>query len=320
MPDDHAKPPRDTESGTARDLLSIVESLRKQSLEERAQRASQPAAATTAPTAKAKAKKASQPAQQLLPFWADTKRPAIHYMVRSALFTCAQKSPRRMIRSDSIESLGYFKLGYQGEELRQRDLDVLMQLLHLNRGAAATDFATFSARSMITSLGWTKGGRSYEELEESIRRMQACSVTVSTEGSGEEIRYSGTIVAEFMEREAGEGAAHRMWAVRLNPHIARLLGPGGYTSVEWETRLKLPPLAKGLAVFFQSHRAVYPVGVETLYRLTGVEYRELRYFKRDLIKALEALVEHQVLLEFHIDENQIVHVRRPDDGERAALA
>jgi len=75
--------------------------------------------------------------------------------------------------------------------------------------------------------------------------------------------------------------------------------------------MSLPPLAKWLHTFYQTHSMPFPMKVKTLHRLTDSNAKELWHFHADLKKALTLLVDKAFFISVVIDpRTDIVQVVR----------
>lgn len=283
------------------DLLSQVESLRKLQREDQLQRRQQMAINPNS-LASSETNKVIQ-----LPIWNEEQRPILHDLARSALFTCRQKEARAQLKTCPVHSVEHITIFYTGEELRQRDLDVYLVLLHIARGSRIDGWIYFSATSIVKALSWTYSGRSYTELEDCIRRLKACSLEVESRmRSGKKIRYGGSLIGEFALETDGSQVGR--WAIKLNPRIVAMFAPGCYSQIDWSIRIKLSPVAKWLQAFYATNVEPYAMKVERLCRLSGSTAKQLKHFRATLKRALHELTEHGIIDSFQIDETDKVRV------------
>lgn len=254
-----------------------------------------------------------------LPLWPNDLRGIPNAFARSALFNVAnvRKGERRNVKRLEIAALRGISITYTGEELRQDDEDVFLQLLHIARVAVLGQPVGFTAYSMISELGWTRNSASYKRLADCIDRMKATAVAVSVEKpDGRREGFSGSLVAFFRWRdEGGEGSVSslREWQIRIDPEIINLFGSESYTRVDWKMRLKLSPLEKWLHSFYHTHARPFAMSVPTIHKLCSSEIpdKEVRKFRYKLKKALENLVTCGFLTNAHIDPHtDMVHVER----------
>lgn len=240
-----------------------------------------------------------------LPMWPSELRGLPNSFARSALFNVAnsRKGQRANLKRHPIAALSGISITYTGEELRQDDEDVFLQILHIARLHQLGTDVRFTANSMITELGWTRSGQSYKRLVDTLDRMKASAVAVTVEDvRGKRENYTGSLIRSFRWKESGTGASMREWEVLLEKEIVALFNPQSYTQLDWKLRLKLPPLAKWLHSFYHSHQSAYPLKVETLRTLTGSEIKKLYHFRDKLKAALALLVDQGFFANAHIDE------------------
>jgi hypothetical protein len=265
-----------------------------------------------------------------LTLWVDAVRGAPNETVRSALFTARnRKQPRENLKGEKIAVIGDGEIIYTGEELRQDDETVWLQLIHLAReNGLATPFQ-FTPYSFCQAINWPLNGQSYDRLDKCMTRLQATSLKVRSERLGEQIALSMLPGFKSARRKDGDGG---LWTVRMHDELVFLFSEFQYTRVEWNRRLALPEgLATWLHAYYASHREPFSVRVETLAAGAGLiieapeddaldeasrqaKHKErLRDIKKLMVKALEALKEAGFLADFEVTRDGLVHVRRSDD-------
>ncbi len=242
-----------------------------------------------------------------LPIWREDRRGMPNDLVRSALFTIGNSRQKRSFRKDTvIAALGEVEITYTGEELRQDDEDVFLQLVHLARLAPLGETVEFTAHAMLKALRWSTDSRAYQRLRDSINRLAATGLSVSNGENG----YNGSLVRDF-EWKQTSGASSRTWKVRLEPRIVALFGRVTYTQIDWEQRLKLGNLAKWLHSFYYTHATPYALKVRTIHALSGSTTRDLSKFRQTLRAALEELAKVGFLEDWRIEpRTDLVHVTR----------
>ncbi|WP_347557975.1 plasmid replication initiator TrfA [Robbsia sp. KACC 23696] len=250
-----------------------------------------------------------------IPLWSEEHRPVLHDLVRSALFTCGQKEARRNLKGQPVYALEHLRITYTGEELRQRDYDVYLQILHLARGSTVDnrqEWVEFDGRQMIKALGWTQNSRSLTELRATIRRLVACALEVTRAPSRNsvEVVYGGALLLKYAGVKESNVEDVTLWKVQINSDVAAQLRPGDYTRIDWTMRAKLSPLEKWLHAFYATNQAPYPMKVETIYKLCGSRMAELKSFRKALKAALASLVDVGFLTEWHLDETDKIKVVR----------
>lgn len=229
-----------------------------------------------------------------LPFWPAEVRGLPNAFARSALFNVAnaRKGERHNFKRKEIATVKGATISYTGEELRQDDEDVFLQILHVARTQELGTEVRFTAYALLTELGWTKNSASYKRLVDCLDRLKASSVAVTVELANGRENYSGSLIRSFRWREQNGEAPLREWTVLLEREIIALFNPASYSRLDWKLRLQLPPLAKWLHSFYITHQKPYPYKVATLHQLTGSEIADLRKFRYKLKQHLELLVEH----------------------------
>ncbi len=248
-------------------------------------------------------------AQMQLPFWDETTRRIPNELVRSALFNARNRNRKRVyLRDADIEVIGDGRIQYTGEELRQFDEIVWLELIHLSRGQTAGKVIEFTPYSFCKAVQWPLNNNSYERLRESLTRMQATSLSVYSKRLKTGISLSMIPIFTWKDEN---GKTLSRYKVTIAPQLIELFGDTYFTQIEWQQRLSLSPgLATWLHGYFASHRTPFPVKLETLYKGSGSTTKDLKDFKRQTKEALEALVKVGFLKEFEIDKASLVHVVR----------
>jgi hypothetical protein len=250
-----------------------------------------------------------------LPLWSGHQRGIPNEVVRSALFSVGNRRMKRTYQDGSeISVIGTGRIRYRGEELRQDDEDVWLQVLHLARRQPLGEWVEFSAYGMLRELGWPPNGGSYQRLRECLERMQSTTLSVYSERLKE--GFSVSLIRKFRWKSAKRGCPER-WQVFIEPEMKELFGDLHYTRIEWEQRAKLGPLAKWLHGLYASHGRPYPIRLETIRDGCGSQTRELRFFKQKLKAALRELVAVGLLKEWRIDADDVIHVLRRRHPEEA---
>lgn len=244
-----------------------------------------------------------------LPEWADGKGASPNEIVRSALFTARNRNMRRAyLKQAEIVVTGGGAILYLGEELRQDDELVWMRLLHLSKGQPLGDPIFFTPYSFLKAIGWRVNNWGYQHLRTCLLRMKATAVQITSN------RLHRTVVTSLIDYIAmwdpEKNTPLALWEVRLSKVMSLLFADGAFTLIDLEQRKSLPEgIATKLHSYWSSHRDPYPVKVETLQKLCGSE-NELRFFRRELKKALDALVEVGFLETWGIEIDLVAVIRR----------
>lgn len=235
-----------------------------------------------------------------LPLWREDVRGLPNSLARSALFNVANKKKQReFFKKKLIASVKGVEIVYQGEELRQMDEDVFLQMLHISRMQPLGEWVEFKAHAFLKALGWSPNSRSYDRLRECLIRLSTTTLTVRFDNGNQ--GYGGSLVRKFVWTEEDGTTKLQFWRVWLEKEIISLFGPVDYTRLDWEQRLSLPPLAKWLHAFYFTHREPLPYKVETLKTLCGSDAKTVYHFRSDLKAALQILKDVAFLSDWQHD-------------------
>lgn len=269
-----------------------------------------------------------------LMLWADPVRGAPNELLRSALFTAKnRKQPRQMLRQAKVAAIGGGRITYTGEELRQDDESVWLQIIHLARQNGLDTEVHFIPRALLQEIGWPISGKSYDRLVACLTRLQATSLQVhglATRGVSMLPDFVARRPSELKEQqrqgvlESEEVEGIPYWTVKLHPELVLLFSDHQYSRLQWSQRVGLPEgLATWLHGYYSTHADPLPVRVETLAIGAGLlkplgpeetadsaRKAHLREIKRLIGKALESLVAAQFLTGFEISRSSLVTVKR----------
>ena len=243
-----------------------------------------------------------------LPCWPEQRRGVPNDLVRGALFTVGNvRIKREYLRNTVVATLSGIEIRYTGEELRQDDQDVFLQIVHLARLVPLGAPVTFTAHAILKALKWNPNVRSYARLRDIVTRLKATGLEVRGDKRG----YSGSLIRDFYWKDDTTGERSRVWSVRLEPQIAALFSHVAYSQIEWEQRLALGHLAKWLHSFYHTHRRPLAIRVDTIRRLCGSATKDLSKFRQLLRDALQELRAIAFLTDFTIDsQRDLVRVIR----------
>lgn len=246
-----------------------------------------------------------------LPIWAEELRGAPNEVIRSSLFTGRRNGPREHFSDAVLFVLGDGEVTYRGEELRTFDEDVWLQVMHLARLQPLGEWVEFTPYAFIKEIGWVKGKVNpsklhYDRLQECLSRMQATTILVRSKRLKEPGGHSVSLIRKF--RHKGASGKNACWQIWIEPEMKTLFGDVHYTQVEWEQRSRLSPTAKRIHGYYASHKAPYPVKIESLHKICKLK-ATLSGFKQKLPKYLGQMVEEGFLDHYDIGGN-IVTVQR----------
>lgn len=123
---------------------------------------------------------ADRHAQGQLALWPESERGIPNELVRCAVFSAKNRKERREVyRANApliVPVIGGGEVVYIGEELRQDDETVWMQLVHLAK-EARSESVSFTPYSFLKAVKWPIKGTSYTRLT-SIRRLATSGLEV----------------------------------------------------------------------------------------------------------------------------------------------
>ncbi|WP_175794774.1 plasmid replication initiator TrfA [Burkholderia ambifaria] len=261
--------------------------------------------------------------QQLsLPFWPAKFRALPNEVFRSALFNARNKCRKReYLKEREIYVIGDGQITYTGEELRQDDETVWLQLIQLAKPQPLGESVRFTARSFLMAIGWPVKSQSYTRLRDCLTRMQATSLQVIVkrldDGNqrGEEDGKAISMIPAFEWRDPRTGAALKQYRVQLAPQLVDLYGGRGYfTRVEWAQRLDLPPgLATWLHGYFASHEVPFPIRLTTIKAGAGLTTTTQKHLRELVKSALNELKRVGFLHDWSLGPSDLVKVERRHD-------
>ncbi|HAT32394.1 MAG TPA: hypothetical protein DCW29_16560, partial [Janthinobacterium sp.] len=267
--------------------------------------------------AKARPRQAELPSPMMarqLPLWADEIRCMPNEILRSALFNARNRNqPRRYFKNESIAIIDQFaRITFTGEELRQNDELVWLQLIHLAKGVPAGAPIEFTGYSMIKALRLTKGKPNAghtERLLESLQRMQATALSIYSKRLAHGVSLS--MIPRFEWQDESTGKRLPKWRVHIAPELVDLFGSVHFTCLLWEQRLALPSgLATWLHGYYASHRKPYAVNLSTLQEGCGCSTKSPRKFKQLTAAALLELERVGFLKKGSEIRGELVYVAR----------
>ncbi len=202
-------------------------------------------------------------------------------LLRSALFGIMPRGQRRQFQQHPIAALPGFTLTFTGTQLDQFDLDIWLQAIDIakqNGGLGVK--AEFSAYGFLQAIGRSpKGKDHHQRLNESLTRMVACALHISTD----RFDYIGNLLDFYRDR------ALERYALTLNPKLIKLFADGSIP-IDWETRRQLKKdVSRWLHGYFASQSdGTHCVSVLALQQLCGSSAQP-KEWRRTLKGALDEL-------------------------------
>ncbi|OGT32624.1 MAG: hypothetical protein A3C44_04510 [Gammaproteobacteria bacterium RIFCSPHIGHO2_02_FULL_39_13] len=246
------------------------------------------------------------------------KRIIPNEMVRSALFTIGNHNASRpFLKNIKVSSFRSSEIRYTGEELRQDDEDVWLQLIYLASQTQKTE-VNFKPYSFLSDMGWAQRTQYRDRLKASLTRMSATSLEIYNHQFEKGIAFS--LVRKFEWYSDDKKLSH--WRIWLEPEMVKLYSELGkmYTKVQWEQRKKLGPLAKWLHSFYSSHAEPDPIHLMRLMSLSGSKTKSIKHFKPILRNALkELMIVGFLTQDVFIDEQYYLVVTRSKEAYKQVI-
>jgi hypothetical protein len=175
-----------------------------------------------------------------------------------------RKEPRAMYRATAplvVPVIGGGEVRYTGEELRQDDESVWMELVHMAKESRSPT-VTFTPGALVRALAWPESGQSNTRLLTTLRRLHSASLEVYSARLGR-----GVSTGLIVDYTFATGGGRQPWSVTVFRPESELLFLFDklYSRVNREARLALPEgLATWLLGFLSSHREPFAHKIETL--------------------------------------------------------
>jgi len=263
-----------------------------------------------------------------LVLWPDCERGIPNEFVRCALFAAKNRKEKREVYRASepltITIIGGGKVIFIGEELRQDDEIVWLQLVNMSK-KLRSGVVSFTPYSFLKEIKWPTNGDSYNRLLISIRRLATCGIEVFSN------RFDKGISTKLIAKYEYGNNNDCLWKVQVFSKEDQLLFLFDklYSRLDWETHLALPQgVSTWLHSFFSSHREPFGHKIETLANGAGLTLdidddeqmddavrtakrkERIREAKKIIKRSLEALKTNGFLESFEISSTGLVRVVR----------
>jgi hypothetical protein len=236
-------------------------------------------------------------APALLPTWPETKRATPSAFLRSALFSAVQSKNRVFLNAVVLGSQEGITVRFTGEQLNQEDLTLWENLVHLAKEQPLGNVCEFTAYDILKTIGLGDGGIERQILHKGIIRLTACAVEILVDGKN--TYFSNLIAQGIRDEETG------YYKIQLSKSLIKLYNQNTWVDFEQRAKLRKKPLAQFLHGYYSSHKAPFPVKIETLYKLSGSKNKQKADFKRKIIASLGELVKIGFLEGYSINTDKI---------------
>lgn len=245
-----------------------------------------------------------------LPLWPEDRRAIPNLFVRSALFNARNKNiPRHYLKDAEIYVIGdHGSITYTGEELRQDDETVWLQLIQVAKELPLGSSVEFIPYEFCKALGWSISGRSYIRLRQILTRLQATSLKAYSSQLGKGVSLS--MLPRFEWYDHASNTSLKKYKVTIAEELLQLFSDNRYTRLEWEQRLSLPTgVATWLHGYFASHKENFPIRLDTIRQGSGIETSNVKHLKQVIETALKQLLAAGFINSYTLAEGRI-HVSR----------
>lgn len=221
--------------------------------------------------------------------WPDSMRAIPNDLARCAVFTVRNKSVPR-VACTQLPVFHYNRdvtMLFTGTELRAFDDELVwLQVMEYVKRQPLGDLVQFSFYRMCIDLDWPKNGQNYKRIEQSLSRLFAAAIQITSERLGrlESVKF----LNEF--RMEGRNTARPVCVVQVDPRILLLFAGDYYTSVTWEKYRTLSPTARRLFDYLASHRAPHPLPLMVFQKICGSSSSRMKKWREQCRDACAELV------------------------------
>lgn len=240
----------------------------------------------------------------------ETTRVIPNDYARSAIFTTRNKTtPRRALEGERLFHLHEgVSVVFTGIELRAEDDELVwLQILHYAQRVPLGEPVDFTIKQLVADLNWHKNGLYYEKARQCISRLKANEVLVRNEkayGNSGAISLIGDYAV--INDATGKPSHYR---VRINPALIVLFAGNTFTNHEWVTYRDLPPVARRLVDYIESHKHPFPLDIEKFGRMCGSVSQELSGWRRTVRKACTDVTETKIAQKVWLENDKIYVLR-----------
>lgn len=218
--------------------------------------------------------------------------------------------PLELVRQDNKKT--ELELSYVGKELRQDDLDVYLELLHIARDKDLLKPMTFNRAEVMHELGHAQTSFYYKKLLDCMRRLSTANIEgVITRQNGDDTliqRFNFNLVDSFQYKELNGNMA-REWSFRLPFELMTFFMSNGFARIDIKRRrsLKNNQIAKWLQMYFATHRInnKYAIKVEKVLELCGSSSQKTFKFRQQLNAAFKLLKTNGIADAYIDDDDRI---------------
>lgn len=254
-----------------------------------------------------------------MPVWDDDKRAITNSIARSAVFSVVEKGTKTKLVEQRVPAPSNYEIIVTGEQLSEADRDVYLQAIHYFRGCKPNEEIRVNPRDFLLSIGRQDGMENRKWLWNAVKKMAKTLLEITISLRDErKIKFVGSLLTIASEETNGISDEIRM---RLPLDALRLYNTDSRTLLSMGRRLSLKgpgsQLAKSLQSKIYSHRAPFPMKIETIMEQCGSKIQRIADFKKSLVMALELLKKNNDIESYVISKDGLVEIVRK--GQRGTL-
>lgn len=245
-----------------------------------------------------------------LPLWPADFRCAPNEFLRSALFNARNRNqPRRYLRQETLAMIGKGRITFTGEELRQDDATVWLQLVQMASATPLGHVVEFTPYSFCKAVGWMPTGNAYVHLRKCLTRLQATALAFYAERTQHTLSLS--MIPIFCWQDERTGNPLPRYQVKLASQLAALFAGNHYTYLLWAQRRQLPEgLSTWLHGYLASHKQPFPLALSDIQRAADLTIARPDNLRTVVVRALDSLVDVGFLSSWEIDGEHVKVIRR----------
>ncbi len=161
-----------------------------------------------------------------------------NHLIRTCLFAPINRGQKRQEHLETkLASRSDVQLFYSGTQLDEADRDVFLQLVYEARKQALGEPVRISEARLLSALGKTRGGKDYDWLRDTIRRLHRATIVVEHDQYRIGTRRRPECGLHLIDRydRDSDGA----YCFTLDPRILTLFSRHEYSFIDWNIRLRL---------------------------------------------------------------------------------
>lgn len=221
------------------------------------------------------------------------KRPMMNYINRSPIFSGSFESGALEVEMYCIDT--NIKLFYRGETLTQDDYDVFQAILMFYNHLSCPPTFSISLYQLAKALGKTPKGNTNKYLISSIERLSLSVLHVKKEKES----ASSALTSYYLNEETG------MYDFTFNQKFMKLMSFDNYSYQDYEIRSNLKGyLTKWFYNFYSTHTKKQFHYLETLKLTCNSTTKEIRDFKKQVIKSLDQLLKKEIIKSYSLEKNK----------------